>query len=317
MAVNILVLGFSVTADEPGFIKSARQKLGENTRFSIRKIGIGGVHPLHLKFLIEQILQDIRPDFVVLEISTSPFRILHNDPMRHQEALNWILYRCQQHRIGLAFLDLPRKDVDQEEDWVTAMHRQICAAHAIQYHLVPLRAEFLKDMVHPDPEGCAYYADHFLMLLDELDPGSQIAGEFPVATEFGVYDCVKHPDEVGMRHTRGGYTVDLAEITPDHPLTLSVQPDTSILGLLYLMGPRSGSLAIQVDHTKIHVSAYDEFCYYERVGIQVFPALKGVNVKISQLPDIPETALKKGDKDFGPRVGYVGKLLYERPLENT
>ncbi|PCH75569.1 MAG: hypothetical protein COC12_00025 [Rhodobacteraceae bacterium] len=314
---KVLILGFSVTAEGPGFVESAHQKLGENAGFLLSKVGIGGVHPQHLKFLIEGLLQDIRPDFVVFEISTSAFRMFHKEPALHQEALDWILYRCQQHGIGAAFLDLPRNDVNSETDWVTAMHRQICQEHGIPHHPVPQREKLLKDVVHPTPAGCIYYADHLLELLRDLDLSAQIVGSFPVKTEFGACDCVTETTKADMTHMRGGYVIDMAAITPERPLTLPLRSDMAVVGLLFLMGPLTGKMRVQVANASANVFGYDEFCYYERVSIQIFPALRGDSVTILQLPEVPDTVLKKGDKELGPRLGHVGKILYERPLIHT
>lgn len=55
---RILVFGFSVVGETPGFVECAKARTGVADRHVLNKVGFGGLHLGHVKFLLPEVMAD-------------------------------------------------------------------------------------------------------------------------------------------------------------------------------------------------------------------------------------------------------------------
>lgn len=82
-----------------------------------------------------------------------------------------------------------------------------------------------------------------------------------------------------------------------------------------LMGPTSGVLSLTEGNFSHRSGGYDQFCYYERVGATFFGERRCSSLSIRQESEVPETPLLKGEKNHGPRTGYIGSFFVANPTQ--
>lgn len=307
---HILVVGFSVTADTPGYVEAAARLPQVSDCSRLEKIGIGGIHLPQLKFLMPGLLEEHRPDLVILEIATSAIRMSRQWMAVYGDLLDDLLDCCRARGVGIAILDLPRHDVDYATDALVAHHAAICARLGISYARVELRPDLLRDGVHPSPAGHAHYAAALLDLVEKCDAASipDWAPHDPPFRALEITSLVR-PDRARYPYRRAGYQVDMVRSDPDEPIRVTIPDGWQIVGLSYLIGPRSGRIRISDAVAERRMAVYDQHSYYERFGATVFAGLPGPDIVVEQLPEMPGVALLKGEPDTSARVGYLAHVF--------
>ncbi|MCP4825713.1 MAG: hypothetical protein GY892_16615, partial [Shimia sp.] len=84
---NVLILGFSVTAEAPGFVEKARDMLGENSEYALKKVGLGGLQPYHLRQWRDERMVGFKPTRVVSDLVKHAVRLLRRPPEDYQKTL--------------------------------------------------------------------------------------------------------------------------------------------------------------------------------------------------------------------------------------
>ncbi|SPF81785.1 SGNH/GDSL hydrolase family protein [Pseudoprimorskyibacter insulae] len=318
--MKILVLGFSVTVENNGFVEQARARLSGPDAPVLVKTGMGGMQPYHGRYLFPSIIERHQPDAIVLDIATPAFRNFSTSQAPYKASLHSVLRTCRDQGIRLALLDLPRNDVDYADDWVTRYNAKVCARLGLPHHIVPLTDGLLRDEVHPTSEGQAIYADVLLdlmgqaALVPELPP--EMIENLPWFDAVAVDDIA--PPELPREHIdRGDLAVELVELAAGQTVEIDLGEPVKVCGLTSRMGPRTGTLELRMGGSTLRQASYDQFCYYNRVGAALFGGQNASAAKvcetlrITQLPDLPDVALRKGEADTGPRLGGLGHLFIE------
>ncbi|TMM49384.1 hypothetical protein [Sulfitobacter sabulilitoris] len=308
---KVLILGFSVTAETPGFVEQAGKLIGDGAAMTLRKVGLGGLQPYHMRHLLSEILDDVNPDTIIAEFATPGFRKFGRHPADHQNTLATLINACADRGIALALLDLPRTDVDAQTDWLFAMHKEFCATNGLPYLCIPDGDGLLRDVVHPNSEGVAVYARALADFLEHprVTPGPD--RKRPVAL-FSAIHVSEHVPGRGDRlstFSRSGYSVEMTPISVGETISLTIPAGMDLCGFTYLMGPRSGIVQYTDGHEDRRLRCYDQFCYYERLGAQIIDPVSWDTISMTQLPDLPDTPLLKGEADTSDRIGQLGHLL--------
>ncbi|WP_223639970.1 hypothetical protein [Rhodobacter sp. TJ_12] len=314
-AMRVLVLGFSVTAEKNGYVEAAAERLaadGLPRPIDLRKVGLGGFHPSNLPPLIDYILDREKPDAVVFEIATSSFRNQTNADLNHPPILAALLNACHTRNLPCAFLDLPRTDVEFATDWVVTQHGDACRQLGLPHAAVAPSEGMFKDVVHPTPDGIATLSDALLALLRDLVAEPLIVPKAIAAS--GRQSCFAFSRVLapgaGRRFERAGLEFTCAELHPGQPLHIKLPQPTRIIGLMAIAGPRSGQIRVAVPQGEARtVQPYDPYCYYERMYPMRMAPFMASELVLQQLPGVPEVDLLKGEKDTGPRIGYLAALF--------
>lgn len=318
--MKTLVLGFSVTAEKDGFVEQAQLRLSGPEAHMLVKAGMGGMQPYHGHYLFPWIIARHAPDAIVLDIATPAFRNFSVSQEPYKAALHSALRLCRDRDIRLGLLDLPRIDVDYADDWVTSYNAQLCAELGLPYRAVPLTDGLLRDEVHPTPDGQAIYADALLDLMGRTAPVPALPGDLTEGLPWFdaiAVDDIAPPALSRKRIDRGGLVTEMVEIAAGETLELDLGGEVRVCGLTSRMGPRTGTLELTMAGRSLRQESYDQFCYYDRVGAVLFGGQTASaaqicdRLRVTQLPGLPSTQLRKGEADTGPRLGALGHIFIE------
>jgi hypothetical protein len=316
---NVLVLGFSVVADTPGFVEQAQAL--ESSRFRFAKVGIGGVRLSTFRYMLPLLLEQNPCDLLILEIGTPGLRWNDADQAReYRELVTEVTTNLQSTGQAIALWDLPRINAATGPDGIYDSHAALCLAGNIPYLRTPFKPKMLRDDVHCSVEGHAFYATELVRFVNQIVEVSSVSRQkgmrgntttqskwqaIPVAPLWPSSAVIVE------RLTRSGLDIDMFALTSEASVTLSVPDPWQIMGVSYLIGPRSGTLEISSpDRTeRQRIGVYDKFCYYRHLGLKLFSPPRGATVTLTQLEHKLDTDLLKGTTDNGPRCGFIGHLL--------
>jgi hypothetical protein len=315
--MKVLVLGYSVTAEGPGFVEIANSRLGAGSGITLTKAGLGGVQPYHARYLFPKILRHHKPDAVVLDQSTPAYRNFLSAPDSYYKTLHALLREIQSAGIRFGFLDLPRTDVDFENDWVARHHAKLAEACGVPHVVVQKVEGMLRDDVHPTVEGRKIYADALLSILDRLAPLGGSSSQFLGAPRYDALMTTQLIAEHMPRYmlSRGGYDEEMVFVGSGLTLTIPFEKPMQVQGFSGLMWPRCGEFEITLGDTLLRRQMYNEFCYYPRMGAVLFGGPNTTQsytarwANFRQLPAQPDISLRKGTVNTMPRLGGVGSIF--------
>jgi|GEM_PF-3919952 len=319
--MKVLVVGFSITAEMPGYVEKAASLILPEEALTLSKVGLGGLHPINIKYLFPSILRDHAPDVVILDHSTSSFRQFPLSREEYKSGLKSILRTCWEAKVQVGIFDLPRADVDYTDDWVVKYHEELSDKLSISHCLAPIGEGLLRDVVHPTALGHQLYAEALLQLVKRVGPIEADADFFLGVPQYdAITVCSLASDHYAREDfNRGGYSLPLVNIRAGDTLSLALDAPARIYGVTSLMGPKTGYLKLDVEGRGRNVLSYDEHSYYNRLS--VFSVAGGgaatftsAQICITQTPEQPKVALLKGVADTSARVGAIGHILIERDL---
>ena len=315
---NTLFIGFSVTEMGSSYIPRLRSLVDrQDVEITIDHCGIGGITPEGLVYFVDRIIKS-RPECqrVVFEVATSYVRDVYKGHLAHHSDYYKQIWAHFEQLISVsrwlgkdvAFVNLPRADIDYRDDPLESIISQVCAMHwvpllSVSYQLhtdgIDL-GSILLDEVHPQPVGAVLYAEKILNFLVKLGAAKCRAPQTERLTRFGnvaIAERTHGETEVFQRH---GFREHYAIIHGGDSITIELEEERSLEGFSVLCGPKSGILTIETETVQDFV-CYDGFCYYERMmtATQLLGRSRRATFRLStEVLDIP---LIKGVKDEGPR----------------
>jgi hypothetical protein len=310
----ILVIGFSVTAED-SLVEIANKRLRTNGAKRIIKVGLGGWFPFLLKFMVDEILDANPASHVIFEISTSSLRATDRSQEDHMGSLMALLEACARRHLPVSFLDLPRADIDNQDDWLFDMHEKLCVKYGLGYKRVALSKGLLRDVVHPTDHGKQVFADALMELIYEKPPISDIMQLCNVPQIYGslrASDCLREPNTL-RSFARSGFSTTLTPITENAQVAFDLPTDITLCGCTMMIGPETGYLTVKCNGFERKLTAYDAFAYYERLNATFFGEHRSDWVVLYQHKERPDIALNKGVPSDAPRMGYVGHFFIKKP----
>ncbi len=312
--MRVLVLGFSVTEDNNGYV----EKINSKEDLEITKIGLGGIQPHHLAFIVSDILKNASAEIVVFELATAGFRSLLPQSL-YLLAFTIILKNALFNNIKPVVFDIPRSDIVADTDWVFKLNRSICKKYNIQYIAAHTSFEdvvdsYLRDGIHTNEKGAQKLADIF----EKNITISNCAHFNPKLEDFpaSIRDCdlyIEHVfsnSDMDVEFTRSGYKNKFVTVANSLVVNTSIKNRTYCYGVLYLMGPETGKFQLDFGNVSRSVVALDAHCYYRRLGVTYFPNVEiGEKIVISNAQQRPEIMLLKGELSAGNILNYVGGFM--------
>lgn len=319
-ALDVLLLGFSVTGDGRGFAYQMAKEDRPLADFLFRPCGLGGMHPFALPFLLDRI--QTRSDVIVFEIFTSDYR-KWGSISKLEFAIFALINFCRSRGIVPIFVNLFRTDVDYDHDdfWdMAACHFQ---AHDVQHlNLAPIMRNecerqgyqtLFKDEVHPTDAGTAVYKQalsEFLTTSHDkiLAERARLARSRPF--RYSGFSAVEFAGVAGSEGTRlfarDGFSVPLAIVPAGKSVEVSLRTDMLVHGVDFLMGPATASFSVAVGElTPVEVAAFDKYCYYERLQSVELAANRGAQLVVTQSSDRMPIELLKGSRAEDGPFGYL------------
>lgn len=312
--MKALFLGFSVTADSNGYVETITAL---DDSISIEKIAFGGIQPHHLAFFVNKIFSGKAYDYIFLEISTAGFRSF----LKKELYLASLLYILREVRnVGAApvLVDLPREDVNYENDWVTRINSSLSNALGISHINVTSLLEndiksYLRDGIHTNQIGAQNFG---AIIHREIKRGlirkSDLfeSFKFPFEDSDKLYLLDADPKERKFSFARSGFSQDFISLGEGEFIEFCVPDGYQAVGLSFLMGPSSGYVVIKNMKHEREVLTRDQFSYYTRLGVQYFsPLTLTEKVEVLSMNKAVDIKLLKGEQFNGPIENFVGSLL--------
>ncbi len=334
LAKNILFFGFSVTEQKSGFARILADRLSnEDLNVNCVVRGFGGMHPPDANHLFEKLVPPGQFDVVVFDITTTAFRddVNHRyqkgtDDARDGFALPVVqlIAKAFQRGAKVIVVNLPRRDVDYNDDQFSAVCKNICASCDIPFIDLALRLQIdgeiqslLVDEVHTTEAGSQKLAAMLYEPLTDAIRDDTASHTEAICAEIAGYSSslsfvdVTSPSKTG--HFHRSTDIDFIEVDADASITIVMPHVVYLAGISYIMGPLSGDLLISIDGapSELRINAHDEHCYYERLHATMFdePLIVNATLSIRQDNNLPAVTLKKGEPNLSSRVGKLCHLL--------
>lgn len=303
-----------MTAESNGYVETITEL---DDSISIEKIAFGGIQPHHLAFFVNKIFSGKTYDYIFLEISTAGFRSF----LKKELYLASLLYILREiRRVGAApvIVDLPREDVNYENDWVTRIHSSLSKALGISHINVTYLLKndiksYLRDGIHTNQIGAKSFG---AIIYREIQRGlirkSDLfeSFKFPFDDSDKLYLLDVDPKERKFSFARSGFSQDFISLGESEFIEFCVPDGYRAVGLSFLMGPRSGYIAIKNIKHKKEILTRDQFSYYTRLGVQYFSPLTFTEkVEILTINKAVDVKLLKGEQFNGAIENFIGSLL--------
>jgi hypothetical protein len=324
--MKVLALGFSVTAQYPGYVGIISSAWKDDADLDIIGVGLGGLQHYHTRYLFPAIINEHKPDVIIIDHATPAFRNWASDIVGQQDykkSMMSLLRVCCEHKVRVLLIDFPRADVDYNNDWVTIYHKEISDALSIPYKLLQLKDKILRDEVHTTKLGDIYYAEEVVQLIGQaalvtkLDLYADLLSDLPrydsvLASEI----CVDKNEKVFF--SRSGYSEYFIKINEGETIALDFGKKMLISGYSNLIGPLSGFMEMNINGKINRHLNYDQHCYYNRIKATILSeSVISSQLAIKQVPEIPDIKLLKGDKNFQKRIGAIGRILIQDQTVNN
>ncbi|WP_375465586.1 hypothetical protein [uncultured Methylobacterium sp.] len=322
---RVLCLGYSVT-EEIGYVERAGAlAAADGADLIFLKSGWGG-HSVHaIAYMIDEILEAIACDAVLLELFTGNVRYYDRETLRFY--LDQILGVTARHDLPVAFLNLFQAGVDYATETVAGLlddyesclgipvldlARSLAGADAAE------RALCFKDGTHVTPAGADLYGRHVYDFVRRQRFGAAYIPHFRrLPSLFAPLKLDAMPDRpCPFELRRNGITLRYAEIPENTSLAIDLGRPVFVRAVMTTRGPLNGTMRFSnpASGRSRDVPLYDRFSYYAH-SIVMNVNLKATRTLVCfQYDTVPDIALAKGEKNEGPRVGYVSHVFYRRRL---
>ena len=326
--VRVLCLGYSVT-EEVGYVEQAAEcAAAEGADLVFLKSGWGG-HSVHaIAYMIDEILDTIPCDRVLLELFTGNVRYYDRHALRF--FLDQILAATARRGRPVAFLNLYQGGVDYASETVAGLldEYEACLgiptldlARPVAASGPEERALWLKDGTHVTPAGADLYGRQVYDFVRGRGFGEAyirryraLPGLFTPLRLAAMPDC-----SCPFAMHRNGIPLHYATIPENTSLSIDLGRTADVRAVMTTYGPLNGTLRFSSPSSERtrDVLLYDRFSYYAR-SIVMNVNLKGIRTLTCFQRDIvPDIELAKGEKNTGPRMGYVSHVFLHRRLTPT
>ncbi len=316
-------MGFSNTALNTGYTVPLRRLLAQShTALDVRVCGLGGLGPQVLPVMFDRLHRLHGPfTHVLLEVATSAYATSSPDgPAQAVDLIADCLNRVAETGARPALLHLLRTDLAGARLPFTAL--LTAAAEAQGYPVVDLAEGLiarkgrdfalglLRDTVHTTPEGSLYQAtataEALAGWLRQTEPPSVPKRPLRRRQALSLASYAREQD----RYVWQDLDCVVALLRADETLRVPLAEPLQICGLSYIMGPRSGLLEVRLGERSLSVPAYDEHCFYQRLGFRQLPPGPQRAIAIRQDPALPTQPLRRGKPDLSPREARPVDLFY-------
>jgi hypothetical protein len=313
---KVLCVGFSVTEEKNGYVKHLEDSL-KDIDVETSSVSLGGATFSILPYILSDYLAQNRGGVVILEIATC-YRFM-STALEYEAILDEICFLCREYLCQPVFVNMYREGIDYSKDIMTTTIELYAKNNNFLFIDLINSISFsgnikrlLRDGVHTTDEGSKLYAEIIAnKIKDIFIRGYQAWKE---KTLLKATDLLG--DDNPLQFTRGGFSSSYSEVASGETLELCVPEGYLLVGVMYLMGPKTGSVLLNCPDSnfKRTIHMHDERSYYTRCSYQFIPAQKTKVVSFYQNSDMPDIDMIKGTPDRSPRIGNIIGLMVEREL---
>jgi hypothetical protein len=302
---KIIVIGFSVTVQSPGFVELISAPL----EYSIERFAIGGANMYALLYMLD-VIPIKKDDIVLLEVSTSR-RWLGEDYQRYCNIAHHIFVSILNKKVRFGILDFSRYDVNPQTD---LLHRAILdtskklnVRRSSVYLPESDEKRYYLDGIHPNVAGQNIYAQItsklIAQIVTDVIPEQTTPLEENFYPKFSFVNEITYTAECKFQekfYEKNGLVANFIEIPEQSCSKFHFDNNYYFTGLLLLIGPESGRIKISCSEREItNTLIYDERSYYERPFAYFFKNTLTDALKIEVIHDAQRPKLIKGSEYKG------------------
>lgn len=309
--MKILIIGYSVTIQQDGYIELLRKQLGKKYRVDIH--ALGGANWNATMYMLPRISIE-NYDLILLEIATCSRWLGTTDTDRYKKIASNLVTRIQSRTTApIAFLNFTREDIKIESDPI------LKAINEVSTELEVLQAsklvfpddirKFLYDGIHTKHAGAYLYASVAESLINSRLPHRShikpLQKNFFDPQYLKAIELTTPNDGIRIgKFEKGGIDEENIIIAENETIKLSFPFSCYLIGIFLKIGPETGEINCQFsDATTFSKLIYDERSYYERYSYVFMKAKemseKKFSISCKRREDRP--SLLKGETYSGPQ----------------
>jgi lysophospholipase L1-like esterase len=270
---NIKCIGFSVTGyGSPSYPQRLQKVFEDNgANVSVTYAALGGLSIDALPYLLPLAMKGEAPNLVVLEIATSWFSLQSKDINLASKYVKCIVDYFESLAIPIAFLNLYRRDLDDQDIVVSA----IDAINNGRYQVIDLKKKYrdmlnvsnvdhTTDGVHPSGVAIDEIAREIFLNLKINNLRSAACDRFKSLA----IDLIKPPagSDYFEFNNKHGIVVDGIKIKQGGDFQLLFESPVNIAGVFFIYGPDTNIVEINIGGETIEVPMKDGMSFYRRIG---------------------------------------------------
>lgn len=300
--LKIKCIGFSVTGyGSPSYPVLLKEKLSENyENIDVEYMSVGGLSIDSLAPLLRHTEKNKLYDILILELSTSWFSLRRNNSFEADPYISDIHSFATSLAKKVIYLNLYRRDIDDEDQVVDAIKR-LCGHEA---SIIDLKKKYRQMLIDFEDDGTTDGVHPKQKTIQDIVGNliSQIIS-LPMITETKKTEITSFPRELIVGNLTNLYNKSFNNNHGLCLITYKISVPSSILvdlgqssyvdGVFFEYGPDTTSARLTLNDEIINVPMYDENSFYRRLGYRYFGKRQVKNIKIDALVDRPSVELRR------------------------
>jgi len=299
--IKIKCIGFSVTGyGDPSYPIAMENYFKESgNTVQVSYSSVGGLSIDALPYLLKIIVKKGEVDLVVLEITTSWFSFVRTHQEEANNYIKLIINYLESIGVRIIFLNLYRKDTDDNDVVVRAIQQFSQEKYPILDFKSYYRKQFIEtgddgttDGVHPKPETINYFVGSICEYVERNYELLKIYQSELTNQDYFDLILLKSPVEKQyIFDNHHGLVTASTILSCGESLELRFDNRTRISGIFYIFGPDTNQANLTLDDELINIPMRDEMSYYRRIGYRYLGIRDVKYLKIEHLVEVIEGKL--------------------------
>jgi hypothetical protein len=321
--IKIKCIGFSVTVyGDPSYpvaMENYFKKSGNIAQVSYSSVG--GLSIDALPYLLKKIVKKGDVDLVILEITTSWFSKVRTHQEEANNYIQLIINYLESIDVKIVFLNLYRKDIDDNDIVVQAIHTLAYEKYPILDFKAHYRKQFTDtgddgttDGVHPKPETIEEFSTKVCEFI--RNNLTKVKINQSILQNSGYYDLLTlkaSQDKEYFFDNHHGLALSTTKVGQGEVLEMQFPEKKRISGIFYLFGPDTNQITLTLDGKLINVPMHDEMSYYRRIGYRYLGIRDVQNLKVEHPLEVMKIKLarepwEKVDKLHNYIIGFTSGI---------
>jgi len=321
--IKIKCIGFSVTGyGDPSYpiaMENYFKKTGDSVEVSYSSVG--GLSIDALPYLLKTIVKKGDVDLVILEITTSWFSFVRTHQEEANNYIKLIINYLESINVKIVFLNLYRKDTDDNDIVVQAIHALANGKYPILDFKAHYRKQFTDtgddgttDGVHPKPETIEYFSAQICEFIRNnlMNLGIRQA-KLQNPDYFDLVTLKVSQDKEHFFDNHHGLTLSTTKVDQGEVFEMQFLDKKRISGIFYMFGPDTNQINLTLDGELINIPMRDEMSYYRRIGYRYLGIRDVQHLKVEHPQEVLEVKLvrepwEKVDKLHNYIIGFTSGI---------
>ena len=321
--LKIKCIGFSVTGygdpSYPVVMENNFKKSGNAVQVSYSSVG--GLSIDALPYLLKIIVKKGDVDLVILEITTSWFSLVRTHQEEANNYIKLVINYLESIDVKIVFLNLYRKDTDDNDVVVQAIHALAYEKYPILDYKTHYRKKFAEigddgttDGVHPKLETIEEFSAKICEFISNNLTNMKIYQS--TLQNPGYFDLVTLKESLDKEHffdNHHGLALSTTKVGQGEVLEKQFPEKKRISGIFYMFGPDTNQINLTLDGELINIPMRDEMSYYRRIGYRYLGIRDVQHLKVEHPIEVMEVKLvrepwEKVDKLYNYIIGFTSGI---------